>query len=152
AMRFLIAGEEVDEHAGMHELPALALAKREDLAEQLLGLAARKEVLLVGRALVGIAGRDRNADAEPFAEVEELRDVLGRMSVEDRRIHVDGEATRLSGLDGGDGAFEAAVHANRLVVMFLDAVEMDGKKQVGRRLELAELLFKQKCIGAQRHK
>src|SRR5205085_6924605 len=91
AVGFLIAGEEVEEHAGVHQLPALVLAEREDLAEQLLGLAPRQEVLLVGRALIGVTGRNRNTDAELLAVVEELRDVLGRMAVEDRRIDVDGE-------------------------------------------------------------
>src|SRR5205807_4941749 len=112
AMGFLIAGEEIDEHAGMHQLPALALAEREDLTEQLLGLAACEEVLLVRRALIGIAGRDRDADAELLAEIEELRDVLGRMPVENRRIDVDGKAARLGGLDRGHSALEAAVHAD----------------------------------------
>src|SRR5712691_13015227 len=51
----LVAGEEVEEEAGMHELPALALPIREDLAEELLGLAAVEEVLLVGRALIRVA-------------------------------------------------------------------------------------------------
>ena len=51
AVEFLIAGEEVEEHARMSEIPLLALAQREDLAEQLLGLAARQEVLLIGSAL-----------------------------------------------------------------------------------------------------
>jgi hypothetical protein len=32
----------------MHEVPLLALAEREDVAEQLLGLGAVEEVLLVG--------------------------------------------------------------------------------------------------------
>ena len=61
----------------MGEVPLLALAAREDVAEQLLGLAPIEEVLLIGRALVGIAGRDRDADAELLGEIEERRDVLG---------------------------------------------------------------------------
>src|SRR6185437_10506249 len=64
AVEFLIAGQEVEEHARMGEIPLLALAEREHLPEQLLGLAPRQEMLLVGRALVGIARRDRYADAE----------------------------------------------------------------------------------------
>src|SRR6201989_904918 len=36
----LVAGEEVEEQAGMHEVPLLALAEREHVAEQLLGLGA----------------------------------------------------------------------------------------------------------------
>jgi len=40
----------------MHEIPLLALAERKDVAEQLLGLGAVEEVVLVRRALLGIAG------------------------------------------------------------------------------------------------
>src|SRR3981189_3308720 len=53
----LIAREEIQEQAGMHEIPVLALAEREDVAEQLLGLGAVEEVLLVRRALIGVARR-----------------------------------------------------------------------------------------------
>src|SRR5262249_23491317 len=52
---FLVAGQEVQEQAGTHEIPLLPLGEREDVAEQLLGLGAVEKVLLVGRALVGIA-------------------------------------------------------------------------------------------------
>ena len=55
----LVAGEEVEEQAGVDEVPLLALAAREHVAEQLLGLAAVQEVLLIGRALIGVARRDR---------------------------------------------------------------------------------------------
>jgi len=52
AVEFLVAGEEVQKHAGMGQVPVLALAEREDVAEQLLGLAPRQEMLLVGRPLI----------------------------------------------------------------------------------------------------
>ena len=55
----------------MRQRPVLALAEREDLAEQVLGLAAVEEMLLVGSALIGIAGRDRNANAQIAGEVQE---------------------------------------------------------------------------------
>ena len=96
AVIFAVAGEEVEEQGRMHQLPLLALAEREDAAEQLLGLATVEEVVLVGRPLIGIAGRDRDADAEFLGVVEERRDVLGGMPVEDRRIDVDREALRLA--------------------------------------------------------
>jgi len=41
----------------MHEVPLLALAERKDVAEQLLGLGAVEEVLLVGRTLIGVTRR-----------------------------------------------------------------------------------------------
>src|SRR5690349_9606211 len=55
AMIVLIAGEKVEEQAGMHEIPLLALAERKDVAEQLLGLGPVEEVLLVRRSLIGVA-------------------------------------------------------------------------------------------------
>src|SRR5262245_65052377 len=67
----LVAGEEVEVQAGMDEGPLLALAAGKHVAEQLLGLAPVEEVLLVGRALVGVAGRDRNANAELLGVIEE---------------------------------------------------------------------------------
>src|ERR1700692_3679702 len=88
---------------------------------------------LVGRPLIGVAGRDRDADAELLGEIEERRDVLGRMAVEYRAIDVDGKALGLGGLDGVDVALEAALHAHRLVVMVLQAVEMHREEQIGRR-------------------
>ncbi len=119
ALVFLVAGEEVQEEAGMHEVPLLALAERKDVAEQLLGLGAVEEVLLVGRTLIGITGRHRDADAELGGEVEELGDLLGRVAVEDGGVDVDGEAAGLGRLDRGDGAIEHALLRNRLVVMVL---------------------------------
>ena len=76
----------------MREVPLLALAERKDLAEQFLGLAPAEEVLLVGRPLIGVTGRNRDADAELFSQVKERRDVFGRMTVENRAVDVDGEA------------------------------------------------------------
>src|SRR5215469_17969201 len=43
----LVAGEEIEEQRRVDELPTLTAAEREDLAEELLGLAAVEEVLLV---------------------------------------------------------------------------------------------------------
>src|SRR5215813_13659164 len=74
----LVAGEEIEEQVRMDEIPLFSLAHAEDLAEKLFGLSAAEEMLLIGRALVGIAGRDRYADAEFFGVIEEGRDVFGR--------------------------------------------------------------------------
>src|SRR5690348_15190000 len=54
----LVAGEEVEKEGGLVEPPVLALSPAEDVAEQLLRLATVEEVLLVGGALIGVAGRD----------------------------------------------------------------------------------------------
>src|SRR6266513_6540156 len=50
----LITGQEVQEQAGMHEIPLLALAERKHVAEQLLGLGAVEEVVLVRSTLIGV--------------------------------------------------------------------------------------------------
>src|SRR6185312_8457602 len=134
AVVLLIAGEKVEEEAGVDELPALALAAREHLAEELLGLATVEKVRLIGRALIGISRRDRDTDAELFGKIEESCEILGRMAVEHRGVDVDREALRLRRLDAGDRLLEAALHAHRLVVDVLEAVEMHREEQVRRRL------------------
>src|SRR5229473_3119192 len=120
AMIGLVAGEEVEEQVRMDEGPALVLAARKDVAEQLLGV------------------------------VEEGRDVGGGMAVVDRGVDVDGESPGLGGLDRGDGAVEYALLADRFVVMLLEPVEMNGEEQVGRRLEQIELLLQEQRVGAER--
>ena len=149
-MEFLIAGKKVEEHAGVGQVPLLALAEREDFSEQLLGLAAAEEVLLIRRPLIGITGRNRNADAELFSQVEKRRDVFCRMTVENRAVDVDGKTLGFRSLDRGHRLFEAAIHAYRLVVMLFDAVEMHGEEQIGRRLKQMQLLFQKQRVGAQR--
>jgi len=57
----LIAGEEIEEQGGLGKTPAPALADLEDIAEELLGFLARKEMLLVRRPFIGIARRDGDA-------------------------------------------------------------------------------------------
>ena len=149
AMEFLVAGEEVEEHAGMRQIPVFALAERKDVSEQFLGLAAAEEVLLIGRPLIGVTGRDRDADAKFLGEIEERRDVLGRMAVEDRAVDVDGEALGLRRLDRRYGFLVAALHAYRFVVMLFQPVEMHGKEQIRRRLEQMQLLLQKQRVGAQ---
>ena len=84
----------------MHETPPLALAEGEDVSEELFGFPPTEEMLLIGRALVGVAGRYRDADAELFGLVEEGGDVLGGMTIEHRRVDVDGEPRVFRILDG----------------------------------------------------
>ena len=62
----------------MGELPPLALATLEDVAEELLGFLTREEVRLVGRAFVGVAGGRQDAvDPLGHAVVEEPGDACG---------------------------------------------------------------------------
>ena len=84
-------------------------------------LRAVEEVLLVGRALVGVAGRDRDAvDAELLDVVEERRESSAGSAVEQGAVDVDAEALGLGGLDRRDRLVEDALLADRLVVMLLD--------------------------------
>src|SRR6185503_16369693 len=71
----LIAREEVQEHAGLAERPLLVLRPAlEHVAEQILGLAAIEEVLLVRRALVSVARRNGDTvNAQLHNGVEKFR-------------------------------------------------------------------------------
>src|SRR5260370_30696590 len=120
AMVGVVAGEEIQEQGRMDEVPALALAVGEDLEEQLLGLAAIEEVILVGRPFIGIAGRDRHAYPELLRQVEEGGDVLGGMPVEDRGIDVDPKAPGLCGLANRYLPLPAVFPRYGLVVVLLD--------------------------------
>src|SRR3954454_22489471 len=107
----------------MGQGPLLALAARENVAEQLLGLAPIEEVVLVGRALVGIARRDRDADAELLGEIEEGGNIGRRMPVIDRGIDVDGKALGLGRLYCRHRAVEDAFLAYRLVVVLFQSIQ-----------------------------
>src|SRR5690606_32081575 len=145
----LVAGEEVEEERGLAERPfPAAVAAAEDLAEELLRLLAIEEVLLVGRALVGVAGRDRYpVDAERLHVVEEGGVTVGIGAVEERAVDVDAEAARLGGLDRGDGPVVGAGLADRLVVVLAVAVEMHRPGEIGSRLEEMELLLEEQRVG-----
>ena len=107
-------------------------------------------MLLVGRALIGIARRHRDADTEFGREIEEFGDIFRRVTIEDRGVDIDREAARLRGLDRRDRAVEHALLRNRLVVVLLQTIQMHREEQVRRRLEQIELLLQQQRIGAQR--
>ncbi len=130
--------------------PAL-LAEAEDVAEQVLRALARQEVLLVLGALIGVARRDRDVDAEIGRKIEIVGDLLGRHVVEDRRVDVDLETGVLRRLDRLDRDLERSLLVDGAVVLLLETVEMDREEQERRRLEEVQLLFEQQRIGAQRH-
>src|SRR5216683_6376547 len=73
------------------------------------------------------------------------------MPIEYGGVHVDGEAAGLGGPDRRYGAIEYAFLGYRFIVVFLESIEMHRKEQVGRRLELIELLLQQQRVGAQRY-
>ena len=68
------------------------------------------------------------------------------MAVEDRRVDIDREAFCLGCLDRRDRLLENALLRDRLVVMFLQPIEMDREEQVGGRLEQVQLLFEESAL------
>src|SRR6185503_3025140 len=149
ALIALVAGEEVDEQARLVEVPLAAalLADLEDLAKQLLRLAASEEHVLPRRVLIAVAGRHHDAlDAERVREVEEIRYVLGVLAGVERAVRRDAEAPLARGLDRRHGPVERAVAAHRRVMPVAIAVEMDRERQIGRRLVLIELLLEQQRV------
>ena len=80
--------------------------------------------------------------------IEEGGDALGIRVIEERAVDRDAEALRLGGLERLDRAVVDARLADRLVVHLLVAVEMDRPGEIGARLVLIDLLFKQQRIGA----
>src|SRR5262245_57943877 len=150
----LVPGKEVQEHDGLAERPAPpALAASQDAAEQLLGLGAIEEVLLVGRALVGVTRRNGDAvQAQRLHVVEERRDGRGIGVVEERAIDADPESLRLGEPDRLDRLVVDAALTNRLVVHRLIAVEMDRPGEGRMWLEVVDPLGQQQRVGAQDHK
>ena len=125
-----------------------ALAQSEHSAEEFLRLTPIEEMLLVRRPLVSVAGRNRHADAQFRGPIEESGDILGRMAVENRRIDVDLKTGRFGGFDRGDRDVVDAILRHRLVVVFLQAVEMNAEEKVGRWLEQMQLLLEQQRVRA----
>src|ERR1700729_1688480 len=106
-------------------------------------------MLLVGRTLVGVTRRYRNAiDAELSHGIEEGGDTRRVRIVEEGAVDGDAEALRLGRFERLDSAVVDAWLADRLVMHLLVAVEMDRPGEIGARLVLIDLLFEQQRIGA----
>ena len=106
-------------------------------------------MLLVGRALVGVARRHRDAvDAELGHRIEEGGDARRVRIIEEGAVDGDAEALRLGRFERLDRAVVDAWLADGLVMHLLIAVEMDRPGEIGTRLVLIDLLFEQQRIGA----
>ena len=109
-----------------------------------------RKLVLVGRLLVAVAGREHDAlDAHGHHLVEECADVVGIGAVEEGGVGGDAEAA-LDGLfDAFDGDVVSAFAADGEVVVLALAVEMDGEGEVlgGRELRQAALEFER--VGAE---
>ncbi len=92
AGQVLLAHQELHEDGRRVELPGL-LAVRKDRAEHLAALRAAQEVLLVGRLVIGVAGRDHHAlhaGVHHLVEVAAHRVRVG--AIEQRRVRRHAEA------------------------------------------------------------
>src|ERR1700722_16434136 len=106
-------------------------------------------MLLVGRALVGIAGRYRNAiDTELRHRIEEGGDARGVGIIEEGTVDGNAEALGFGRLERLDRAIVDAWLADGLVVHLLIAVEVNRPGEIGARLVLIDLLLEQQRIRA----
>ena len=132
-----------------HLLLALPAAL-EDVAEQLLRVAPAEEHVLARRVLIAVARRHHHAfDAERHREVEKIGDVLGIFARIERAVRRNAEAAFPRGLDRGDGLVERAFAADRFVVPFAIAVQVNREGQIRRRFVLVDLLLEQQRVRAQ---
>jgi len=69
--------------------------------------------------------------------------------LEDCRVGRDPESLLFGRLDGPDSDVKDAVPANQMVVFLLQAIEMDGQGQIGRRLDPVQVLLQKDGIGAE---
>ena len=110
----LIAREKIEEQCRLENRPSFAAAAAlEDIAEQLFGFGAIQKVLLIGRALISITGRYRDAvDAHGFDIVEELGNALGFSIIEESAVDIDAEALGFGVSDGFDATVVDALLAH----------------------------------------
>ena len=107
-------------------------------------------MLLVGRALIGVAGRNRDAvDAELRHRIEEGGDALRSIRrVEEGAIDGDAEAACLGALQRRDGAVVDARLADRFVVHLLVAIEMDRPGEIAGSACIGRSSSQQQRVGA----
>src|SRR5271168_5116342 len=148
AMILLITRQEVQIQWRVREPPPAALAPGEQGAEEFLRLWPDEEMLLVRRPLVSVTRGNRHANAQFRGPVEESGDIVGSMAVENRGIDVDLKTGRFRGFDRRDRDVVYSRLRHRLVVVFLQAVEMNAEEQVARRFEQMQLLLQQKGVRA----
>ena len=121
-----------------------------DRPEQPAGAGASQEVLLIRRLFIGIAWREHHAlNSQVHHLVKKRAYALGIRTVKQCRIGRDPEAALHSFTDAIHGDFVSTFAANREVVVFLLAIEMDAEGEVLAWLEEMNLLFEQQSVGAQ---
>src|SRR3984957_17663605 len=139
----LIAGEEVQEQAGVIERPRLARGSRtalKYLAKQLLARMTAEEYVLAGSVAVAVTGRNRDAlDAETHGGVEEIGDAVRILAVEQRAIDGDAKTLAAREFDRGDRLVVHALLAHGLIVPLSITVEVNRERQVRRGLVLVDV-------------
>ena len=119
-------------------------------AEQAPGTAAPEEMLLVGRLVVGVAGREHHAlDAQLHHFVEECAHAVGIGAIEKRGVRGYAEAASQRFFDAVDRLVISAFEANGKIVVLALAVHVNGKGQILARLEEMDFLLEQQRIGAE---
>ena len=125
----------------MIEVP-LWLAIRKNGAEQAARARPAQEMLLVGRFVVGIAGRKHHAfHAERHHVVEESAHAVGVGAVEERGVGGDAEAALHRFANALDRDIVPAFLADGEIVMFALAVHVNGESQIFARLEKVEFFL-----------
>ena len=86
--------------------------------------------------------------------VEEVKDLLHRprgVGAEERGVRGDAKTLCFRSLNRCNSLVESTIPVDRLVVAFLQAVDVDNPRKRWVGLELVELPFEQQCVGAQVH-
>src|SRR5437764_1931916 len=143
--------EEVEEQGRVVQPPAPSAAVGECGLEQSARLLYAREMLLVGRLLVGVGRRDHHLiDPELVVEVvEHLADSLWGVVGEEGGVGGDSEASALGFVNRRRGLVEHAVAANRLVVALAQPVHVHRPGEVRRGLEQLHLLLHRERVRAQ---
>src|SRR5580700_5115671 len=126
---------------GPGALAITLLLALEHFAEQALARAATQEYILARRMLVAEARRHGDPlDTELHRRIEKLRDFIRILTTEQSAVDGDPEALGARQPDGRDGLLVHTLQAHRFVVPLLVAVQVNGERQVLRRLVLIDML------------
>ena len=137
----------------MIQAPLLAAPARKRLAEQLARLTYAEEVLLVGRLLIRIGGRDHHfIDFEVIVEeVEHIAHRLGRVMGEEGGVCRHPKAGGLGSANRRHRLVEHSLAFDGGVMAFLQAIHVNCPREVRARLEIGELALQEDRIGTQIH-
>ena len=147
----LVARQEAHEQRRLRELPALALAARQDVAEQLLGLLPGQEMRLVRRPLIRVARRRHDpVDAHRHDFVEEFGHALRLRPVEQRAVDAEPEPTLdFASLIAATARSNTPSWLTARSCISLIAVQMHIPREVRVGLEQIHLLLEQQRVRAQ---